>query len=124
MSLNTVLPQLDTLNSHQPAAGHTGEPPPSSSIAGLQKVTHPSPSLCLPGGRNLLQVIDQDDQFTSARASGDVHYPFASCTEWQLAKWLASTALPQSEIDKFLHLDYVSNLFGGVACFHSLLYQV
>jgi hypothetical protein len=76
---------------------------PSISLAGLQKTLHPSPSLTLPGGQNLLQVIDRSNQFAGVRViETDEHYPFASRTKWQLAKWLGSAPLPQSEVDKFL----------------------
>ena len=91
----------------QQPAGHVGDAP-SVALEGLRKVTHPSPSMTLPGGRNLLQEIDQCDQFTTVRAfESDVHYPFASRTEWQLAKWLGTVPLSQTDVDNFLHLDYV-----------------
>jgi hypothetical protein len=81
------------------------------SVEGLRKVLHPSPSLSIPGGRNLLQEVNNSDQFAHIRATqADVHYPFASHTEWGLAKWLAHTPLPQSEINKFLKLPYVRTL--------------
>src|SRR6267378_140515 len=55
--LNTDLP-------HQhPVAGVYGYETPSFPSEGLRKVTHPSPSMTKPGGRNLLQVIDEDDEF-------------------------------------------------------------
>jgi len=53
-------------------------------------------------------MIDQNDEFAHIRANEvNVHYPFASRAEWQLAKWLGSAPLSQSEVNKFLHLDYV-----------------
>ncbi|KIM83716.1 hypothetical protein PILCRDRAFT_88067 [Piloderma croceum F 1598] len=84
--LNTDLPQLDTFTNQHPVAGVHGYETPSFPSEGLRKVAHPSPSMIKPGGRNLLRVIDKDDEFAS---------------------WLASAPLSQAEIDKFLHLAYV-----------------
>ena len=78
------------------------------SLAGLDKVYHPSPSQAKNGGLNLLQKIDQHDPHAKARNNFDVHYPFVDHSEWQLAHWLASAPLPQSAINSFLKLDYVS----------------
>ena len=90
----------------QPTAGDT----PTVALTGLHKEFHPKPSLYRPGGKNLLQRIDEDDEFAAYRASqSDIHYPFASRSEWQLAKWLASAPLSRAEIDRYLHLDYVSH---------------
>jgi hypothetical protein len=90
----------------QPTAGDT----PTVALTGLHKEFHPKPSLYRPGGKNLLQRIDEDDEFAAYRASqSDIHYPFASRSEWQLAKWLASASLSRAEIDRYLHLDYVSH---------------
>jgi len=81
----------------------------SALSGGLRREFHPSPSLHIPGGRNLLQQIDVSDKYASVRAvRADIHYPFASREEWQLAKWLASAPLSRTETDRFLHLDYVS----------------
>src|ERR1700677_4638970 len=85
-SWSPPLPTSIPLNSEFPQTV-----PPVVSLTGLHKEFHPSPSLHLPGGRNLLQQIDGSDWFASMRASeADVHYPFASWPEWQLGKWLAS----------------------------------
>ena len=74
----------------QPPVGDT----PVVSLAGLHKEHHPSPSLFIPGGKNLLQRIDESDQFASLRAGEtDMHYLFASQSEWRLAKWLVSAPL-------------------------------
>ena len=82
---------------------------PVVSLAGLHKEFHPCPSLWVPGGRNLLQRIDESDEYAPVRASSaNIHYPFASHSEWHLAKWLATAPLSRADIDKFLHLDYVS----------------
>jgi len=81
---------------------------PLTSLAGLDKVYHPSPSQAKNGGLNLLQKIDQHDPHAKARNNFDVHYPFVDHSEWQLAHWLASAPLPQSAINSFLKLDYVS----------------
>jgi len=76
---------------------------PSNYLAGLKKTLHPSPSLFLPGRCNLLEVVDQSDKFASMRGvEADVHYPFASHAEWQLARWLGTASLSQSKINKFL----------------------
>ena len=61
------------------------------------------------GGENLLQRMYRDP--LSEHRKTNVHYPFANCTEWELAQWLNSTSLTQQQIDSFLHLDYVSHPF-------------
>jgi hypothetical protein len=96
---------------------------PHTSLAGLHKVYHLSRSVSQAGGRNLLQQIDKGDEFATVRAQYDVHYPFSSRADWQLANWLTCAPLPQSEVNSFLRLDYVCNLF----CYcrlHLTLYQV
>jgi hypothetical protein len=59
---------------------------------------------------NLLQQIEQNEHPDSvaARNEYDVHYPFASRADWQLGKWLASSPLPQAQINSFLRSEYVS----------------
>src|SRR5882762_9407002 len=69
---------------------------PLTSLAGLDKVYHPSPSQSKNSGLNLLQKIDQHDPHAKARDNFDVHYPFVDHSEWQLVHWLASAPLPQS----------------------------
>lgn len=82
---------------------------PSVSVAGLRKVPHPNPSKSAQNcGHNLLQHIDQFDQLAERRSDSDnIFYPFSSRAEWQLARWLTKTSLPQSEVNEFLHLDWV-----------------
>ncbi|KAI9458068.1 hypothetical protein HD554DRAFT_1992288, partial [Boletus coccyginus] len=58
----------------------------------------------LPGGRNLLQRMDEDG-FTEVRNSENIFFPFASKSEWEVADWLSSGSLSQSEIDTYLHLE-------------------
>jgi hypothetical protein len=48
-----------------------------TSLAGLDKVYHPSPSLSKKGGLNLLQKIDQHNPHAQTQNDSDVHYPFA-----------------------------------------------
>jgi hypothetical protein len=81
---------------------------PHTSLAGLRKEYHPSHSVPVRVGKNLLQLVDDRDVYRAERAAFDVHYPFAGRTEWQLANWLSSAPIPQSAIDSFLKLDYVS----------------
>lgn len=80
--------------------------------AGLEKRLHPKPSEATQGyGYNLLQNIDQFDDLAQQRNDSDnMYYPFASRAEWQLARWLSTTSLPQSEVNNFLHLDWVSSI--------------
>jgi len=85
-----------------------GDMPPNTSLAGLRKEYHPSRSRPVRVGRNLLQLIDERDDYRTERAAFDVHYPFAGHAEWQLANWLSSAPIPQSAINSFLKLDYVS----------------
>lgn len=85
------------------------EAPPIDSLAGLRKEYHSNRSAYATGtgGKNMLQQMD-DDTFAAARhESGNIHYPFASQEEWHLAYWLTHASLPQSEINSFLHLDWV-----------------
>ncbi|KIM77352.1 hypothetical protein PILCRDRAFT_12162 [Piloderma croceum F 1598] len=97
-------PTLQLPLNQEPTAG----PALSILLTGLWKVPHPSSSMTLPGGFNILQMIDQNDDFAHIRANeANVHYPFVSHAEWQFAKWLGSAPLSQLEVDKFLHLDYV-----------------
>jgi hypothetical protein len=42
---------------------------------------------------------------------GNVHYPFAGHTEWELARWLHKTGISRARIDEFLKLDYVSTIY-------------
>ncbi|KAF8520656.1 hypothetical protein BU17DRAFT_46412 [Hysterangium stoloniferum] len=35
---------------------------------------------------------------------GNVTYPFTGLNEWELAKWLGTTGLPNTQIDAFLNL--------------------
>lgn len=88
--------------------------PPAVSLAGLEKHYHPNRSNSLAGGQNWLQQMDQD-QYAQFRQNFDVHYPFASEDEWKLAHWLTSSGLPQSQINSFLKLDYVSNMSASSA---------
>ena len=68
---------------------------------------HPNQGRTNPGGLNRLQSMDQD-KFSNIRDTENVYYPFASSSEWELAKWLSSGALSQREIDQYLHLPHVS----------------
>lgn len=103
----------------------TADAPPQVSLAGLKKMFHPNHSSVLSAGKNLLQQMD-DDEYAPIRNSKqyDVHYPFVSRADWQLAKWLTNSSLPQSEIDAFLRLEYVSILFTHALIIHLTLVQV
>ncbi|KAF8522721.1 hypothetical protein BU17DRAFT_44460 [Hysterangium stoloniferum] len=39
----------------------------------------------------------------------NVTYPFAGLDEWELAKWLSTTGLPNTQIDAFLKLSWVKS---------------
>ena len=82
---------------------------PSSDSITRHKEYHPNRAKFRQGGENLLQRMDQD--LLSEHRKTNVHYPFADCTEWELAQWLNSTSLTQQQIGSFLRLDYVSHLF-------------
>lgn len=40
---------------------------------------------------------------------GNLYYPFSCREEWEVARWLHESGLTQRQIDKFFHLEYVSN---------------
>lgn len=118
-----VSAELDQCNS-LPSAHHmhhipvadppsSAEAPSTSSVSteGLFKKYHLNPSTCYPisgpGFGNLLQQIDREDHLRDERKIAGPYYPFASKAEWKLAKWLTEASLPQTEIDKFLRLDFV-----------------
>ena len=42
------------------------------------------------------------------------YHPFASKSEWELAKWLMSSGISVSSITEFLHLDYVFGVLFSV----------
>jgi hypothetical protein len=89
------------------------EVPPSVSLAGLRKEYHPNRSAYAlgTGGQNLLQRMDNDEYSGVRHESGNFYYPFASEDEWRLAHWLTCSPLPQSEVNTFLHLNWVSTLY-------------
>lgn len=108
------LPPLNFAPSHIPS-GPTSSDGPSALTEGLRRRTHPKSSQqgrgesSLGPGANLLQEIDQNDALRQRRVdSENIFYPFASRAEWELARWLGTRSLPQSEINEFLHLDWVS----------------
>jgi hypothetical protein len=49
---------------------------------------------------------------------GNIYYPFAGPMEWGLASWIHEAHLPQTQIDKFLKLSYVSRTPSG-SCYMS-----
>lgn len=69
------------------------------------KVYHPNRAHSAPGGKNLLQSIN-DDRFALNREDNP-HYPFANKDEWELVKWMTDASLTQQQIDAFLQLGYV-----------------
>jgi len=99
------------LPSHPTASRPTSDHDiPHISPVGLRKEYHPHSSESHLGGRNLLQSIDETDNYREERAK-NIHYPFASRSEWQLANWLAGASLSQSDITSFLRLNYVRHCF-------------
>ncbi|KAG1773359.1 hypothetical protein EV702DRAFT_1181125 [Suillus placidus] len=50
-----------------------------------------------------------DDEHADIRNTENLHYPFASKSEFDLACWLSGGALSQKEIDGFLHLEHTKN---------------
>jgi hypothetical protein len=48
----------------------------------------------------------ETDEYAQVRQD-NVHYPFASQIEWELASWLSASSLSQKAIDQFLRLAYV-----------------
>jgi hypothetical protein len=90
MPINSRFSQPFPPVDQQPPAGVT----PIVSLAGLCKEHHPSPPLFIPGGKNLLQRIDESDQFASLQAGEtNIHYLFSPQSKWHLAKWLVSVPL-------------------------------
>jgi hypothetical protein len=90
MPINSGFSQPSPPVGQQPTAGDAS----IVLLAGLHKEHHPSLFLFILGGKNLLQRIDESDQFASLRAGEtDIYYLFASQLEWHLAKWLASVPL-------------------------------
>jgi hypothetical protein len=41
----------------------------------------------------------------------NIYYPFASESEWELARWLSSGALSQKDINQYLRLQCVCKLY-------------
>ncbi|KJA18321.1 hypothetical protein HYPSUDRAFT_145116 [Hypholoma sublateritium FD-334 SS-4] len=68
------------------------------------KVYHPNRAHYAPGGKNLLQSIN-NDRFAANRHDNP-HYPFADKDEWELVKWFTDASLTQQQIDAFLQLGY------------------
>src|ERR1700732_2599963 len=85
------------------------EAPPSVSLMGLQKQYHPNRSAYGSGfgGQNMLQRMDDDSNADIRHTTGNFHYPFTSKDEWQLAHWLTCPSLPQTQVEVFLHLNWV-----------------
>lgn len=95
---------------------------PSVSLAGLRKVYHPKRSAHDSQGKNMLQQMDEDKYANIRQESRNVHFPFASRSEWQLANWLTRSSLPQTEIDSFLHLNWVCDTLIMFHLYHLILY--
>jgi hypothetical protein len=58
-------------------------------------------------GKTLFEEI-HERQMREGANEGKPWAPFASAEEWGLAKWLMTSGLSQSEIDKYLKLSIVS----------------
>lgn len=86
-----------------------GDIPPVCDLNGLSKYEHPVLPTRIPGGENLLQRI-RHDQYADCRTD-NIHYPFRSRGEWQLAQWLTNSSLTQAQIDSFLKLEEVKQLY-------------
>lgn len=107
--LRRVLPETLSLPDVFPSAQAPQDHATPRSPKGLRKDYHPIQSIYAEGGKNLLQVVE-DDILANTRAESDnIFYPFASKEEWELAQWFTHSSLPQSEINSFLRLRYVSN---------------
>lgn len=93
------------------AAPTADDAPPLVSLAGLTKTYHHFSSIGAPGGYNLLQQIEYGGGPTDVNASSrriNIYHPFSSKEDWQLARWLSDSGMPQTAIDAFLKLDRVS----------------
>lgn len=109
------LPLLDPLCAQDPmhpnAQARTIPPldnvgvPPEVTLLGLRREDHPNKPRSFKGGKNLLEVI-QCDTYAECRRD-NIHYPFRSREEWQLAEWLTNSPLTQAQIDSFLKLEEV-----------------
>lgn len=105
------LEDLDPLPSAAPPTDNAA--PPQISLAGLTKTYHHFPSIGAPGGLNLLQQIERGHGATDKDANArreNVYHPFCSKEDWELARWLADSGMPQTQINAFLKLQRVSTL--------------
>ena len=94
---------------HLPMPSHTPLPPSAASNTPRTRVYHPNTGCSYPGGLNYLQQMDRDE-YAHIRDTDNVYYPFASKSEWELARWLSSGALSQKDIDAYLRLQRVSEI--------------
>lgn len=89
-----------------PASGTAASIP--SRAPSMYKLYHTNQSRGLAGGRNTLQAIAEDDKESEKHRESNLYYPFHTRDEWQIANWMTSSGLSQSQINSFLHLDAVS----------------
>jgi len=82
--------------------------PPIAPTARLRRVSHPNTPYGLDGGLNLLEKIHDEDELAPERLE-NVYYPFAAKMDWDFACLIHETSLTQKQIDKLLHLEYVSD---------------
>jgi hypothetical protein len=61
-------------------------------------------------GQNILEKMEDHDADQKRRRKINPAYPFVDQAEWQLAEFLAQR-LTQTDINKFLKLDWVSSIF-------------
>lgn len=107
---------IQTSMTHEDAAG--GIPHPLSSEPGTPVLLPPSSRTRIyhpnssgqrePGGLNHLERMNRD--MHADLREENVYYPFASESEWELAKWLSSGALSQKEINQYLRLQRVRKI--------------
>ncbi|KAG1866444.1 hypothetical protein C8R48DRAFT_600483 [Suillus tomentosus] len=83
--------------------------PSAGPCPGTIREYHPNIPIAKPGGQNHLQRMDDDEHATICH-SENVHYPFASKSEFDLACWLSNGALSQKEINAFIHLEHTKNI--------------
>ena len=102
----------------RPPLSGPGTPAPSSSHT---RVYHPNQSgQQQPGGLNHIGLMDRD--IHRELREENIYYPFASESEWELARWLSSGMLSQKDINQYLRLQRVCKLY--LAFVHALMFLV
>ncbi|KAG2061019.1 hypothetical protein BDR06DRAFT_966821 [Suillus hirtellus] len=73
----------------------------------------PKPPVAFEHGYTFLSLFDSDEN--SIYSKTNLHYPFSSWREWQLAAWLLRSGLSMGKINLFLALEMIRDLFYTMA---------